>query len=245
MSIEPILCVIPARGGSKGLPGKNLKLLCGFPLIAHSIMCAKMVKSLDRIIVSTDDDKIAEVTRQYKADVPFKRPQELATDTAGMISVLQHALIEMEKIDGKRYESILLLDPTSPGRTPEDIEKAVSLLKKNEKADGVVGVSEPEFNPYWHCVIERDGVMEPLIKGASRFARRQDVPKVFRINASLYLWKRDFILSEKAIKWIEEGRHLMVEIPERRAIHIDHKEDFEKAEVFLKEGYVELPWIKE
>jgi len=244
MPVKPVLCVIPGRGGSKGLPGKNIRELMGHPLIAHSIMCAKMTDCLDRVIVSTDDEKIAEVGRQYGADVPFMRPPELASDTARMISVLQHALGEMEKLDGKRYESLLLLDPTSPGRFPEDISKAVALAEADEGSDGVVGVSEPEFNPYWHCVVEEGGVMRPLMKGAGRFTRRQDVPRVFRINASLYLWKRDFILSAKAVKWIEKGKHLMLEIPEHRAIHIDHIEDFEKAKLFLESGTISFPWIK-
>ncbi|HNQ77856.1 MAG TPA: acylneuraminate cytidylyltransferase family protein [Acidobacteriota bacterium] len=244
MPVKPVLCVIPARGGSKGLPGKNIKELMGHPLIAHSIMCAKMAPSLERIIVSTDDVEIASIARKYGADVPFMRPAELATDTSAMIRVLQHALTEMEKIGHIRYESLLLLDPTSPGRYPDDIEKAVRMAESDPDADGVIGVSEPEFNPLWHCVVEKDGLMSPLIPGASKFTRRQDVPRVFRINASLYLWKRDFILSEKAAKWIEEGKHLMLEIPEQRAIHIDHLEDFEKAKLFLKEKLVELPWIK-
>lgn len=244
MPVKPVLCVIPARGGSKGLPGKNIRELMGHPLIAHSIMCAKMAPSLERIIVSTDDAEIASTARRYGADVPFIRPGELAGDTAGMIPVLQHALAETEKIDDKRYESLLLLDPTSPGRFPDDIEKAVTLAASNGDADGIVGVSEPEFNPYWHCVVEEKGMMRPLIEGAGRFARRQDVPRVFRINASLYLWKRDFLLSGKAIKWIEEGKHLMLEIPEQRAIHIDHLEDFEKAKLFLESGTISFPWIK-
>lgn len=244
MPVKPVLCVIPARGGSKGLPGKNIKELMGHPLIAHSIMCAKMSRDLDRIIVSTDDDAIAKTAKRYGAEVPFMRPAELATDTSAMIRVLQHALTEMEKIGHIRYESLLLLDPTSPGRYPDDIEKAVRMAESDPDADGVIGVSEPEFNPLWHCVVEKDGLMSPLIPGASKFTRRQDVPRVFRINASLYLWKRDFILSEKAAKWIEEGKHLMLEIPEQRAIHIDHLEDFEKAKLFLKEKLVELPWIK-
>lgn len=244
MSLEPVLCVIPARGGSKGLPGKNIRELMGHPLIAHSIMCARMAPSLEKIIVSTDDAEIASTARRYGADVPFIRPGELAGDTAGMIPVLQHALREMEKIDGKEYGCLLLLDPTSPGRFPEDIENAVRMAEANPQADGVIGVSEPEFNPYWHCVVEEKGMMRPLIEGAGRFARRQDVPRVFRINASLYLWKRDFLLSGKSIKWIDEGKHLMLEIPEQRAIHIDHIEDFEKAKLFLESGTISFPWIK-
>lgn len=244
MSIKPILCVIPARGGSKGLPGKNIKPLLSHPLIAHSIMCAKMCSLLDKVIVSTDDEQIAKIAKEYGAEVPFKRPKELASDDAGMIPVLQHSLIECEKNYKKKFKSLLLLDPTSPGRFPEDIEKAASLLEANIDADGAIGVSEPEFNPFWHCVIEKNGFMNPLIEGAGKFKRRQEVPKVFRINASIYIWRRDFLLSEKALKWIDEGKNLMVEIPEIRAFHIDHIEDFDKAKALLEAGIVKLPWIE-
>jgi CMP-N,N'-diacetyllegionaminic acid synthase len=243
--LKPILCVIPARGGSKGLPGKNIRPLMSHPLIAHSIMCAKMVNDLDKIVVTTDNDEIAKIATQYGAEVPFKRPPELSTDDAGMIPVLQHCLKECEKIFAKRFESLLLLDPTSPGRYPQDIEKAVKILENEQDADGVIGVSEPEFNPLWHCVIEReDGFIKPLIEGAGKFKRRQEVPKVYRINASLYLWKRDFILSENVLQWIEKGRNRMIEIEEIRAIHIDHLEDFEKARVLLESKVIEFPWLK-
>jgi N-acylneuraminate cytidylyltransferase len=242
--VKPILCVIPARGGSKGLPRKNLKELMGHPLIAHSIMCAKMVPEIDKIIVSTEDEEIAVIAKKYGALVPFVRPNELASDEAGMIPVIQHALKECEKIFEKRFEFLLLLDPTSPGRFPYDIQKAIELLKDNDEADSVIGVSEPEFNPFWHCVVKRNGLIKPLIEGAGGYKRRQEVPKVFRINASIYIWRRDFLLSGKALKWIDEGKNLMVEIPEIRAFHIDHIEDFDKAKALLDAGIVRLPWIE-
>ncbi len=244
MEVNPLLCVIPAKGGSKGLPGKNVRPLLSHPLIAHSIMCAKMCGKIDRIAVSTDDEGIADVARKYGADVPFKRPAELSTDKAAMIPVLQHALVECEKIYRDKYHSLLLLDPTSPGRYPEDIEKAIDILKNDESLDGVIGVSEPEFNPLWHCVILKGGIMKPLIEGASRYKRRQEVPQVYRINATIYLWRRDFLLSEKASNWIEQGKHSVVKIPEIRAIHIDHIEDFEKARVLLEAKIINFPWIE-
>ncbi|MEW6719492.1 MAG: acylneuraminate cytidylyltransferase family protein, partial [Thermodesulfobacteriota bacterium] len=184
MTVKPVLCVIPARGGSKGLPGKNIRPLAGLPLIAHSLRCAGMCAGIARTIVSTDSGEIAAVARANGADVPFLRPEELAGDTTPMLPVLQHALREMERIDGKRYGSVLLLDPTSPGRFPSDVEECVRRLDADPAADGVVGVSRPDFNPYWHCVVEREGYMAPLIPGADRFGRRQDVPAVYRINAS-------------------------------------------------------------
>lgn len=239
----PVLCIIPARGGSKGLPGKNIRPLAGLPLIEHSIRCAKMCPGLDRVIVSTDSREIADVAVKAGAVVPFIRPAELATDTAAMFDVLRHAHSEMERIEGRQFGAILLLDPTSPGRLPEDVSKALGLLEADGSADGVVGVSRPEFNPYWHCVVERDGYMSPLIEGAGRYVRRQDVPPVYRINATLYLWRRSFFVKVKG-SWMD-GRYLMLEVPESRAVHIDHIEEFRLAEILIREGIVKLPWLKE
>ena len=119
--MKPLLAVIPARGGSKGLPGKNIRPIAGLPLIAHSIRCAALSPEVDRCVVSTDCEEIASVARQHGGCVPFLRPAELAQDDTPMIPVLQHALREMEQRDAQRYETILLLDPTSPGRLPVDI----------------------------------------------------------------------------------------------------------------------------
>lgn len=242
LTIEPILCVIPARGGSKGLPGKNIRLLAGVPLIGHSIRCARMCPRIARTIVSTDSGEIAAVARANGADVPFMRPVELAQDQTPMLPVLQHALREMERLDGMRYGSVLLLDPTSPGRIPSDVAECVHRLEGDPAADGVVGVSRPEFNPYWHCIVEREGYMAPLIPGADRFDRRQDVPTVYRINASVYLWRRDFLLEVQG-SWMK-GRHLMHEIPEARAIHIDDLDEFDRADLMIKNGLVKFPWME-
>jgi CMP-N,N'-diacetyllegionaminic acid synthase len=241
LTIEPILCVIPARGGSKGLPGKNIRLLAGVPLIGHSIRCARMCPRIARTIVSTDSGEIAAVARANGADVPFMRPVELAQDQTPMLPVLQHALREMERLDGMRYGSVLLLDPTSPGRIPSDVAECVRRLEGDPAADGVVGVSRPEFNPYWHCIVEREGYMAPLIPGADRFDRRQDVPTVYRINASVYLWRRAFLLEVQG-SWMK-GRHLMHEIPEARAIHIDDLNEFERADLMIKHGLLKFPWM--
>jgi len=241
MNDKPILAVIPARGGSKGLPGKNIRPLAGLPLIAHSIRCAHMCSDLDRVVVSTDSPEIAGVAREHGADVPFARPPELATDTAPMLGVLQHAMAELERIDGKRYGSLLLLDPTSPGRLPSDVNRAVSLLEADPEADGVVGVSVPEFNPFWHCVVQKDRYMTPLIPGASGYVRRQDVPPVYRINATLYLWRRDFLLATDS--WMD-GKHLLLEVPEARAIHIDDLEEFRRADLMVRSGLVSFPWLE-
>ena len=237
---RPVLAVIPARGGSKGLPGKNVRPLAGIPLIAHSIRCASLSPSVDRAVVSTDSEEIARVAREHGGDVPFLRPAELATDTAAMWPVLQHALREMERIDGRRFGSLLLLDPTSPGRMPDDVEAAVAALDADPQCDGVVGVSEPNLNPIWHAVVDDGGYMRDLIPEARRFERRQDVPTVYQINGTLYLWRRDFVLGVS--DW-RSGRLRMRVVPDRNALHIDSADEFAHAELLVRSGAVRLPWL--
>jgi len=237
--IRPILAVIPARGGSKGLPGKNIRPLAGRPLIAHSVACAKLCPEIDTVVCSTDSEEIAEKAREAGARVPFLRPGEIAGDKTPMWDVIQHALRSMEQEDGKQYGAVLLLDPTSPGRIPSDIAEAVAKLEASN-ADGVIGVSEPEFNPIWHCVVEENGRMKDLVPEGRNYSRRQDLPRVFRINASLYLWRRDFVLN--ATNW-RDGDLLLQEIPESRAIHIDTIDEFEEASHALESGKVTLPWL--
>ena len=120
-AVRPLLAVIPARAGSKGLPGKNLRMLAGLPLVMHSVLCARKCSIIDRVVVSTDSISTADLVRSYGTEVPFLRPAELAEDTTPMWPVVQHALGEAERIDDCRYEAVLLLDPTSPGRLPSDI----------------------------------------------------------------------------------------------------------------------------
>ena len=198
MSLHPLLAVIPARSGSKGLPGKNLRSLSGLPLIAHSILLAKLCPEIDRCIVSTDSEQIASVARAYGAEVPFLRPRELAQDDTPMWVVLQHALREMEKRESKQYASLLLLQPTAPCRLPGDVRHAMERLDADPAAAGVVAVSEPHFNPRWVCVEEIGGHMKRLVPESTDYTRRQDVPAVYRINGLLYLWRRDHVVYSSA-----------------------------------------------
>lgn len=239
---KKILAVIPARGGSKGLPGKNIRPFIGLPLIAHSILMAKMTSEIDRVVVSTDDSTISEVAKKFGADVPFLRPKELAQDNTPMWPVLRHALQAVEEIYSEGYKYLLLLDPTSPGRIPSDITAALQKLESNEEATGIIGVSQPEFNPVWHCVVEEEGWMKDLIQEGASYSRRQDVPPVFRINASLYIWRADFVKKELN-DWRKNGSNLLFEISESRAIHIDDLHEFEHAELMMKNKLISFPWI--
>jgi CMP-N,N'-diacetyllegionaminic acid synthase len=234
------LAVIPARGGSKGVPGKNLRPLAGLPLIVHSLRLAGLCPELARTVVSTDAEEIAELARAAGGDVPFLRPAELARDETPMLPVLRHALEELDP-EGDRYELLLLLDPTSPGRLPEDVAVAHAVLASRPDADGVVSVSEPGFNPYWHAVVERDGLLEPLLPEARTFGRRQDLPRVLRINAALYLFRAAFLRAEGE-SWLN-GRHVPLEVPDVRAFHLDQPVDFTVAEALIADGVVRLPWL--
>lgn len=237
-----VLAVIPARGGSKGLPGKNIKPLAGLPLIAHTILMARTCPQIDRCIVSTDSAEIASVARQYGADVPFMRPPELAQDDTAIWPVLRHALQAVEEAETCQYEYLLLLDPTSPGRVPEDIDRALRQLKAVPEATGIIGVSKPAFNPMWVCVIEKDGWMVDLVPEAAVYVRRQDVPTVYRINAILYLWRTEFA-RRQAFSWRINARNVICEVPEYRAIHIDDEDEFARADLLLRGGLLRFPWL--
>jgi CMP-N,N'-diacetyllegionaminic acid synthase len=198
-------------------------------------MCSDIV----RTVVSTDDEAIAKVARSLGADVPFMRPAELARDDTPMMPVLQHALAAVEAEEGRSYDALLLLDPTSPGRFPEDVASAVSILAGDPTADGVVACSRPTFNPFWVGVVSREGYTQRAFDTGPRYARRQDVPAFYRINGSLYLWRRGFV---QGGTW-PEGNHRILEIPEARAFSIDDDYEFRLAELVTTSNLVTLPWL--
>jgi CMP-N,N'-diacetyllegionaminic acid synthase len=244
MSIQPMLAVIPARGGSKGVPGKNIRPLAGLPLIAHSIRLSKLCGEISKCIVSTDSDEIAAVARECGAEVPFLRPEALAQDDTPMWPVLQHALTEMESRDRCRYGAVLLLSPTSPARMPEDVSRAVQFLEEDRRTVGVVAASRPPFNPRWVCIdIATDGYMHQSFPDGNVYARRQDVPAIYRINGALYLWRRDHVANSEAPRYFEMP-HRMLEIPESHAIDIDSPHDFRLAELMIKNGLIHFPWLE-
>lgn len=239
-----LLAVITARGGSKGLPGKNTRPLAGLPLIAHSILFAKRCAEITRCIVSTDAEEIADVARQFGAEVPFLRPTELARDETPHWPVLRHALAEVERQEGCSYDALLLLDPTSPGREPADVSCALRRLQARPEADGIIGVSQPHFNPIWNCVVEREGWLAELFDDGRQIARRQEAPRVFRIHGSLYLWRAGFVRAQER-SWRGTGRYLLYETPERRSLSIDTAEEFAQAECLVRAGLIAFPWLKD
>lgn len=243
-SSRRLLAVIPARGGSKGLPGKNLRPLAGVPLIAHSILFAKTCPQITRCVVSTEAADIAEVARTFGADVPFLRPPELAQDDTPLWPVLRHALVQLEQQEGTAFDVLLLLDPTSPGRDPSDLAGALRRLEEVPQADGIIGVSQPDFNPMWNCVVERDGWMAQLVEAGSRFDRRQQAPTIYRIHGGLYIWRSNFVRTHER-SWREGAQYLVYETPESRSMSIDTAEEFNRAECLIKGGLITMPWLSE
>lgn len=244
MSLDPCLAVIPARGGSKGLPGKNIRPFAGLPLLVHSLRCAALLPRLADVIVSTDSEEIAAVARAHGGNVPFLRPAELAADDTPMVPVLAHALSETSRLLGRTYRSLLLLDPTSPTRLPEDIERAFTVLGEDAAAVGAISCSRPTFNPFFSGVVESDGYLSRAFDTATWRPRRQDFPAFFRINGAVYLWRAEYI-ARAPTTWLEGGPHRMIEIPETRAFSLDDLDEFERAELMVTHGKLELPWLKQ
>lgn len=244
-AVLPLLAVIPARAGSKGLPGKNVRPLGGLPLIGHALRCAERVPRIARTVLSTDAPQVADIGRSLGADVPFLRPAALAEDDAPTMPVLRHALAfadaEAQVASSPPYASVLLLEPTSPGRLPEDIDRAIDLLAAHPNADGVVGCSEPHFNPYYVGVVEREGYLAPALPRPQELTRRQDAPRFLRINGAIYLWRAEFVRRAPA-DWTA-GRHLPLTMPDWRAISIDDLHDFQIAEALVERGLLALPWL--
>lgn len=236
-----LLAIITARGGSAGLPGKNIRPFAGLPLIAHSIKLAAMCPDIERCIISTDSEEIARVAREHGGDVPFLRPPELAKSDTPIWPVLRHALGFADQEAGTPYRHVLLLDPTSPTRLPEYVAESVRRMSARPEADGIIAVSKPDFNPIWHCVVDQGGWMTDFMPEAAKINRRQDVAPVFRINGLLYLWKADVVRTRPS--WREGTRLLLLEVPEDRAVSIDTIDQFRKAELLVNGGILPLPWL--
>lgn len=225
-----ILCIIPSRGGSKGLPGKNIKELSEKPLIAYSIEQAKGSKYVDRIIVSTESRKIADIARRYGAEVPFMRPRELATDDCSIIDVLLHAMDWMENKGKCKFDILVLLHATAPLRTIEDIDNSIKLLV-DKKADNVFSVSDAYRNPYFNMVEVSDDNKVRLVK-KGKFVTRQSAPPVYDMNSSIYVWWKDIFLKKKGL-FLKKTRIYVM--PRERSVDIDEPLDFKIAEMLLKE----------
>lgn len=226
-----ILALIPARGGSKGLPGKNKKVLCGKPLIAWTIVAAKNSRYIDDVIVSTDDFDIAKIAKKYGAQVPFMRPAKFATDAAPAIAVIIHAR-EWLKKHKENYDIIVYLQPTSPLRVTDDIDNGIKLFFERD-SNSVVSVCK-SAKP--KCLINNlpaNGNMKNFVTGGNVNKNRQQYKDSFQINGALYIAFFDYICSKKSWYGSKTFAYIM---PESRSVDIDTELDFRIAEFILENG---------
>lgn len=231
MSKNEILTIIPARGGSKGLPRKNIKNLLGKPLIAYTIEAAKNCSVKSRVIVSTDDEEIAGIAKKFGAEIPCMRPKQLADDSSSTIDCVKHMLKFLKTTENYNPDYIMLLQCTSPLRSKENIEEAYLKLK-NSNYDGVVSVCEYDHNPYWASVFDGER-LKYFIDNGKKINRRQDLPEVYRINGAIYLVKTEALLRENTF---EVNELLGYKMSRNSSIDIDNALDFKIAEFLLKEG---------
>ncbi|MFD0696252.1 cytidylyltransferase domain-containing protein [Paenibacillus sp. GCM10027628] len=224
-----VLAIIPARGGSKGVPFKNIRPLGGKPLIAWTIEAAKQSKYIDRLILTSDDSTIIKVAKEYRCDVPFVRPAALAQDKTPGIDPVLHAI---EQVPG--YDWTVLLQPTSPLRTTEDIDGCLEACVLNREVS-CVSVTEPDKSPYWMYTLDDQGKMNPLFSGITA-ERRQDLPQSYVLNGAVYTANTRWLMEYGSFIGPQMRSYLM---PRDRSIDMDTIADFEYAEwLLLKRGEI-------
>jgi CMP-N,N'-diacetyllegionaminic acid synthase len=226
-----IVGIITARGGSKGIPGKNLIPIKGRPLISYTIEAALESKVLDRVIVTTDDEKIAEVSRQFGAETPFVRPANLSGDWAPSYPVVVHALQWMAENEGYFPDYMMLMQPTSPLRIAEDIRNAVALAKEKD-ADGVISVYEPKQHPHWMFELEEDGRFVDFDPHSRELSRRQSLSPQYMLNGSIYLIKRSVIMKQDNFYTAQTYALVM---PRERSFDIDSLHDARVVEMTMED----------
>lgn len=221
-----VLAVVFARGGSKGVPRKNIALVGGKPLIAHSIDVARAAKTIDRVIVSTDDEEIASVARQYGAEVPFMRPAELAADSASEWLAWRHAITTMRELDpGFRFDVITSIPATAPMRVPADVDATVKMLRETD-ADIVITVSPAQRSPWFTMMKIDEQGYATLVNPGSGVVRRQDAPRVYDVTPVAYAAHTDYVFRADHVF---SGKIRAVVVPQERALDIDTLFDLEVA----------------
>jgi len=223
------VALICARGGSKGLPGKNIKILGGVPLIGWSIQVAKQINRIDRVIVSTDSEEIARVAREYGAEVPFMRPKELSQDNSSEWAVWQHALDFLEKNNSSIIDGVVSLPTTAPLRSVIDVENCLDEYEKS-CVDAVITVTDANRNPYFNMVTNDENGYSSLVIPDSNLVCRQDAPVVYDMTTVAYVIRPDFVQNNSGLF---EGKIRSVKVPVERGIDIDTELDFRIAESIL------------
>lgn len=228
-----ILITLCARGGSKGIPGKNIKMLNGVPLIAYSIQIAQRFSDLfdSKIVLSTDSEEIKLVAKQFGLESNYKRPAEFATDQAGKLGVIHHVLGFYEKQYETKFDYVLDLDLTSPMRTIEDLKNGFELILSNQEALSLFSVNPSARNPYFNMVEKKENGYYYLVSQRGDILSRQSAPKVYDLNASFYFYRRE--LFEKNFKTAITPKSLIYEMP-HECFDLDHPIDFEFLDFLLK-----------
>ncbi len=229
-----VLAIIPARSGSKGLPGKNVRHLHGKPLLAWSIEAGQHSKCLDRIIVSTDDATIADIAREWGAETPCLRPAELAQDDTSSMAVVFHILEWLAKHEQYVPDATMLLQPTSPLRTAHDIQSALQLYTAKH-ADGVVSVSPVTKHPLWMKVLDAEGRLNDFIAQEQPITSRQALPPVYALNGAIYLASSKVLTKYQT--WYTQQTYGYV-MPVERSLDIDSAWDWHIVEILLKDQYL-------
>jgi CMP-N,N'-diacetyllegionaminic acid synthase len=215
---KTVLAIIPARGGSKGLPRKNILPVKDTPLIAWTITEAQKSKYIDHLILSSEDEEIIDVAKKWGCDVPFVRPQTLATDDASTMDVVFHTLETIEET----YDYIVLLQPTSPRRQVIDIDKCLEICT-SQNVPACVSMTETAKSPYWMYQLNDDCQIKPIISDDEFASRRQDLPKTYALNGAVYVAEWPWLLKNKTFLTKETTAYIM---PKERSIDIDTKLDF-------------------
>lgn len=227
-----VLAGVFARGGSKGIPGKNLRPLCGIPLVGYAVEAARASSRIDRVLISTDDPDIADAAREHGAEVPFMRPGRLARDDTPEWLAWRHMLETLGGDDGAGLPSALVsVPPTSPLRAVEDLDRCIDRFFEAEP-DAVVTVCEADRNPYFNMVTMDDqGRVRLVGRGEEAVHRRQDAPVVYDVTTVAYVLRPDFVLGADSLF---EGEVQAVEVPRKRGVDIDDWIDWELAEVLMR-----------
>lgn len=215
--VNNVLALITARGGSKGLPRKNVLLAAGEPLVVWTVKAANSAKCVDRVVLSSEDDEIMAVAKAAGCEVPFRRPANLSSDNATSIDVVLHAL---EQLPG--YEYVVLLQPTSPLRTAADIDSAFALMLETA-APSCVSICEADQTPYWMYSVDSDSKLQRLLAEMPEIKRRQDLPPTYIINGAIYIARIDWLIANKKFIGFETVGYVM---PKERSLDIDTIEDF-------------------
>jgi len=229
-----MIAIIPARGGSKGLPGKNIKLLNGVPLINYTISTALQATSVSRVIVTTDDQEIADTARRCGAEVPFLRPDDLATDSSMAMDVYLYTVSQLEILENSKIDSFVALLPTVPLRSANDIDEAIEVFHK-KSADSVISVTEASTPIEWYRKIKENGLLTAYYPHFDAVKNRQDFEKSYVPNGAIYIFKTERLRTTR--EYYMENTYPFI-MPRERSVDIDTQLDFEWAEFLLKKSII-------